>query len=100
MVFTGNLVNAQEALELGLVNKVVPKESLSEQVILMCTAIMAKSPEGIRLAKEAINHTFNSGFQEGLSMENTIYAAVLTSEDAHRRMRAFLEKRKDPQVKS
>ncbi len=100
MIFTGNLISAQEALELGLVNRVVPKQDLREEVKQLCDRIMLKSPVGLRLAKEAINQTLYMNLREGLNLENEMYLAVLTSDEARERMRGFLEKRKNHRVKS
>ncbi|MDA4128954.1 MAG: enoyl-CoA hydratase/isomerase family protein [Thaumarchaeota archaeon] len=99
MIFTGSLISAQEALELRLVNRVVPKESLWEEVTQLCERIVLKSPLSLRVAKEAINETFYMELREGLDRENRMYPAVLTSEEARERIRGFLERRKSLQTK-
>jgi enoyl-CoA hydratase/carnithine racemase len=100
MIFTGNLISAQEAMEIGLVNKVVPTGDLTEEVKKLCEGIMRKSPESLRMAKEAINETYSMPLREGLDFENEMYPAVLTSAEGRRRMRSFLDKRKEPRAKA
>ena len=95
MIFTGGLISAQEALDIGLVNRVVPKEALTEEVEKLCERIKQKSPTGLKLSKEAINQGLYRNLREGLRVENRIYPSVAASSEAKERIRAFFEKRKE-----
>lgn len=95
MIFTGDLISAEEALSLGLVNRVIPKERLMEEAMKICERIMSKSPDGLRLAKEALNQSIYRNLGEGLSLENTMFQSVVSSSDAKVRIKSFLERRND-----
>ena len=94
MIFTGNLVPADEALSLGLVNKVVPKESLMDEAMKLCERIRSKSPTGLKLAKQAVNQSLYKELDEGLGLENAMYQSIVGSTDAKERIKNFLERRK------
>jgi enoyl-CoA hydratase len=93
MIFTGELISAQEALDLGLVNRVVPREALVGEVDKICARIKEKSPVGLRLAKESVNRSYHSDCKEGLQRENRMYTSLLASADAKKRLKAFFEGR-------
>jgi len=99
MVFTGELISAEEALALGLVNRVVPRERLMDEATKMCERIIAKSPSGLRLAKQSLNQSIYREMAEGLKLENSSYESVVASADAKERIRAFLEKRRAADTK-
>ena len=94
MIFTSRLISAQEALELGVVNMVLPKEKLSEEAAKICEKMKSKSPASLRLAKQAINLAFSVPLDEGLRIESGLYSKVLTSQDAKEGLGAFLEGRR------
>ena len=93
MVFTGDLINADEALWIGLANKVVPQLELAREVESLVEKIAAKSPIILSLAKEALNKSA-SGLREGLDFESTLFAFCFSTEDQKEGTSAFLEKRK------
>jgi enoyl-CoA hydratase len=95
MVFTGSLISAEEALSLGLVNRVVAKESLMEEARRICDRIMSKNPRGLALAKRAINESMYENLAEGLRRENAMYQVVASSSEAKARIKSFLERRRD-----
>jgi len=95
MIFTGSLINADEALSLGLVNRVVPRESLMAEAMKICEKITAKSPAGLRLAKQSLNQSLYSSMGDGLRFENALYTSMVASPDAKERIKAFLERRKE-----
>lgn len=93
MILTGRPITAYEALEYGLVNKVVPVELLLEEAKAMAKEIAKKSPVAIKLAKEAILKTFDAPISEGLEFERKNFYMLFSSEDQKEGMKAFLEKR-------
>lgn len=94
MIYTGQMIDAQEAYRLGLVNKVVPKEKLDEALNEMLSHIMSKSPLILRLAKQAVNKSFETDLASGLDYESELFIYCFTTEDQKEGARAFLEKRK------
>jgi enoyl-CoA hydratase len=93
MVYTGDLISAQEAFSLGLVNKVVGEEQLQAESLLLCQKIQSKTPAGIRMAKEAMNAGRSMSLDEALNLESRLYSKVLSSPEAKRRIQAFLQRR-------
>lgn len=85
--------DAQEALQMGLVNKVVPLEKLEETTVEWCNKILEKSPLAIRLLKSSFNAELDgqSGIQELAGNATLLY---YLSEEAQEGKKAFLEKRK------
>jgi enoyl-CoA hydratase len=93
MIFTGDLIDAKSALEIGLVNSIVPKENLMESVENFVAKIITKSPLILRLAKEALNRSA-AGLKDGLDYESTLFSLCFASRDQKEGANAFLEKRK------
>lgn len=94
MVLTGDFVDAQQAYNIGLVNKVVPKEELMEAAKKLATKIASKAPLAIQCAKEAVNRSMEVGIYEGLAHESYLHAYTCATEDKKEGVAAFLEKRK------
>ena len=94
MVLTGEFLNAAQALECGLVNKVVPVELLIEETKKIAKKIAAKSPLAVKMAKEAILKSSNTSLDEGLDFERKSFYLLFASADRKEGMTAFLEKRK------
>ena len=94
MILTGEVIDAQEALRIGLVNEVVPAESLMARAQEIADAIAANAPIATRLAIEAVNRGADSSLPEGLALERTLFAICASSEDKHEGTSAFLAKRK------
>ncbi|MBC7382645.1 MAG: enoyl-CoA hydratase/isomerase family protein [Bacteroidia bacterium] len=94
MVLTGRFLSAEEALKAGLINKVVPDEIYLDEAIKMAKEIAQMSPVAIRLAKESVLKTFDTGLQEGLNFERKNFYMCFASEDQKEGMKAFVEKRK------
>ena len=93
LILTGERISAQRAYEVGLVNKVVPDESLIEQAKHLATRATTKAPEAIRLALEAISAA-DGLLEDGLGKEAKLFGKALATEDAEEGVSAFLEKRK------
>lgn len=93
MVLTGDMMDAKEALQHGLVNKVVPEELYLEEAITLASRIAQMSPVATRLAKEAVNRSFETHLDEGLHLERKNFYLCFASEDQKEGMQAFVEKR-------
>ncbi len=93
MILTGDLIDAQEAYRIGLVNRVVPQTELMHQVKELAVKLAAKSPLAIKLAKNAIHTGFNMSLSDGIEYENKLFAILCGSQDKQEGLNAFLEKR-------
>src|ERR687883_1225850 len=94
LILTGELIDAQAAHAIGLVNLVVPHEELEAKTMEFANRIAAKSPIALRLAKEAIKTAARSTLDEGLRRELDLFALCFSSADKDEGVNAFLEKRK------
>ena len=93
MVLNNRSLTANEALQCGLVNKVVPEEAYLEEALKLAGEIAARAPLAVRLAKEAVNHAFESFLTDGLADERRAFYLLFASQDQKEGMRAFLGKR-------
>lgn len=94
MIFTGKMLSAAEAKEIGMVNKVVAPESLMEDVMKTASAMAAKGRVALRAAKQVVNAGLGTDLATGCAMEVDAFALCLASADAKEGTSAFLEKRK------
>src|SRR2546425_3022097 len=94
MILTGEIIDAQTAFNLGLVNHVIPADQLAAKTMEIANRIADKSPIALRLAKEAIKVASRSNLDEGLRREVDLFALCFSSEDKDEGVKAFLEKRK------
>lgn len=94
IVYTGRTVNADDALKIGLVNKVVELESLIDEAKSMATAIAANSVMGVRMSKVSMNIGRNADLETGLGVELLAWRNCFTHEDRKERMTAFVNKSK------
>jgi len=92
LIYTGEIVEANEAKKIGLVNQVVSQKELINTAQEMAKKIVSKGPLALRLAKLAINSTQN--MTEGLSIEALAQSILFATEDKVEGTSAFLEKRK------
>lgn len=93
LIYTCAMVNAEEALRIGLVNKVVPIENLMEEAKKMATAICANAPIAVKLCKDAINRGMQVNIDEAIEIEAEDFGKCFDSEDQVEGMAAFLERR-------
>lgn len=93
MVLTGEPMGAQEACDRGLVARVVPDELVVEDALALAAKIATKSPIALRLAKEAVNASYEMGLTDALAHERRLFYLLFASEDQKEGMAAFLEKR-------
>jgi enoyl-CoA hydratase len=94
LIMTGDFITAQEALQMGMINKVVPAEKLLETTQEMIGKLKAQSPVTLRFCKLAVNKSLEMGLTEGLKSEQDIFALCFSTEDQKEGAKAFLEKRK------
>lgn len=94
MVLTGKFISAEEAQKAGLINRVVPDEVYLDEAIKLATEVSTMSPIALRLAKESVLKSFETGLQEGLYFERKNFYLTFSSEDQKEGMNAFVEKRK------
>ncbi len=94
MVLTGEMIDAQEAYRLGLVNEVHPAAELEAKTMEMATKIAEKSPIALTMAKTSVKNAARMNLREGLDQEIDLFALCFSSEDKEEGVRAFLEKRK------
>lgn len=98
MVLTGDMIDAQEALRVGLVNRVVPPEQLMETVEELARNLAGKSTAAVQLCMEAVNHGLDLPLDEAMNLESNIFAKACGTEDIKEGTKAFIEKR-DAQFK-
>ena len=94
LIFTGRRVNAREALEIGLVNKVAQPGALMETCLEMASMICETGPVAITQAKYAINYGCEVDIHSGLAIESNAYWVTIPTEDRTEGLTAFREKRK------
>jgi enoyl-CoA hydratase len=94
MIFTGDMIDAQEALRIGLVQKVVPQAELLGEAKGLAAKLAAKPPLTLSACKEAINLGLEVDLERGLATESLEFGALSATEDYHEGTSAFLEKRK------
>jgi enoyl-CoA hydratase len=94
MILTGDMVSAEEALRIGLVNKVYPQSDLVTKTLELAAKISSKGQQAIRFALKAVKATDNISLTEGLAYEASLFALTCGTEDFKEGTAAFLEKRK------
>jgi enoyl-CoA hydratase len=93
MILTGRMLSAREALDFGLVARVVAKEVWLDAAKRVAHEIAAKGPVAVRLAKEAVDQAFESPLAAGVEFERRTFLVARASEDAGEGLQAFTEKR-------
>ncbi|MFN2484029.1 MAG: enoyl-CoA hydratase-related protein [Candidatus Limnocylindria bacterium] len=94
-ILTGEPITAHQALDGGLVARMVPDEVVVEDALSLAAEIAHKSPIALRLAKEAVNAAYEMSLTDGLAYERRLFYLLFASEDQKEGMAAFMEKR-DP----
>jgi enoyl-CoA hydratase len=93
MVLNNRVLTAQEALQFGLVNRVVPVERYLEEALGLAAEIAARAPLALRLGKEAVNHAYEAFLSDGLKDERRAFYFLFASQDQREGMQAFIDKR-------
>lgn len=99
MIYSGRMIDAAEALRIGLVNHVVPLDELMTYVMSLAKSIVANAPIALKYAKRSINENYDLDKSEALDLENRLFAECFATEDQKSGMQAFLEK-KSPEFKN
>lgn len=94
LIFTGDMIDAETAKSIGLINHVYEPDQLLEEAKNMALKIAAKGPTAVRLAKTAINRGLDSNFQTGSAFESEAFGVCCAGTEHKEGMSAFLEKRK------
>ena len=98
LCMTGNMISAQEAKDLNMVNKVFPRENLWEETLKTAHNIAKKGKVALKAVKECIGRGYDVGLREGCFIESDAFGIIGNSPDRKEGMTAFLEKR-EPQFK-
>ena len=93
MLLTADTIAADEALEIGLVSRVVPQEQLAGEVDTLAESIAAKGPIALKYFKEAVNKGLDMTLEQGLRLEADLYFLLHTTADRTEGIKAFREKR-------
>jgi enoyl-CoA hydratase len=94
LILTGKVITAQEAYQMGIVNRVFPHASLVEETKKVAFQIAANGAIGVRLAKSVVDGGFDMDLAEACSLESYAFSLGFSTEDQKEGMTAFLEKRK------
>ena len=92
-MFTGDTIGAEEAVAIGLANKVVPKDELMNAALELAAKIAQKSPLVLKLLKRTLVNGGDMPLSAAIAHEQAMIGLVLDSEDAHEGCGAFMEKR-------
>jgi len=93
LIFTSDIITAEEAFKLGMINRVVPEDQLMPAAKEIAKKIATKSPAALKLAKQAINYGMQTSLESGLKYEYELYSLSLSLEDKLEGVNAFIEKR-------
>lgn len=94
MILTGRIVDADHALRIGLVSDTVPIDEFATRVDVIVSGLLGKGPVALRLAKEAVNKAMDLTLDQGMRMEEDLYALLQTTQDRAEGIEAFLARRK------
>lgn len=93
LLFTGRLIDAAEAQQLGIVNRVVPRAALAETVAAYAAELAAAAPIAVRLVKRALQRSPDHTLADALDLESLQQKATFQTDDAREGIRAVMEKR-------
>ena len=93
LILTGEMITAEEALRIGLVNRVVELADLIPTAESIAKKIAANAPLAVKYAMEAVEHGMEMTQEEGLFLESALFGLCCATEDMHEGTRAFIEKR-------
>jgi len=94
LLLTGAIIDAAEALRIGLVNRVVPAERLMDEAEALARSIMDQGPLAVRSVLEAVDAGYEMSQADALLLESTLFGLLSSTDDMREGTRAFLEKRK------
>lgn len=94
LLLGGDLIGAQEALEIGLINKVTPRDELESESLRVVEGLASKSPCAMQISKKAFYAAAEMDYRRAFDYMNEAFARLCSTQDAQEGVRAFLEKRK------
>ncbi len=94
MLLTGDMISAQRAFEIGLVNRVVPAADVVAEARKLAHLLASKAPIAVRYILDAVNHGLDTPFAQGQYLETSLFGTIASSDDMREGTKAFLEKRK------
>ena len=94
LLLYGDLIKAPEALALGLINRIVPKENLIQETYDWALSLARRSPVAVQIAKKAFYGSEDMSYLQQFEFMNDAFARLCTTRDAKEGVAAFLEKRK------
>ncbi|MCL1919130.1 MAG: enoyl-CoA hydratase-related protein [Peptococcaceae bacterium] len=94
LLYTGEIIGAQEALRIGLVNAVTSPEDLMDEVMKVAQKVAAQGQVAVRLCKDAVHEGMQTDIDRGMALESNMFGLCFASEDQTEGMKAFVEKRK------
>ena len=94
LLLYGNLISAEEALKLGLINRTVPKDELEAEAIRWAEELAQKSPVALQIAKSAFYKSEDMEYKQQFAHMNEAFARLCTTDDAKEGVLAFFEKRR------
>jgi enoyl-CoA hydratase len=93
LLLTGEMIDAQEAFRIGLVNRIVPSEQLISTAEELARKMISNAPLALQYCMEAVHHGMEVGEKEGLFIEATLFGMACATDDMREGTRAFLGKR-------
>jgi enoyl-CoA hydratase len=94
LLFTGDVIDAAEALRIGLVNAVLPDEDLLPEVMKIARRIVLRGQLAVRFCKTAVNEGMQTDIDRSLTIEEDLFGLCFATNDQKEGMKAFMEKRK------
>lgn len=93
LIYTADIIDAAEALRIGLVNRVTEPETLMQTALAMAAKIAKKAPIAVKYSKEAINRGLETDMDTAIALEASLFGLCFSTEDQKTGMTAFLEKK-------
>ena len=100
LIFSGKVIGADEAKAIGLVNAVYAPETLMDGAVAMAKSFTANAPIAVKYSKACIDRGIDMDIDNGIALENELFAMCFATEDQKEGMGAFLEKRKEKNFKN
>ena len=94
LILTCNKISADEALSIGLINKIVEYDNLLDEAYSVMRKILANAPAAVKLGKAALNYAAEFSIHDACELEQKLANLLFSSEDKNEGMRAFIEKRR------
>ena len=94
LLYTGDIINAEEAYRIGLINHIYPSEELIDQAVLLATRIAERAPFAVQQTKNTILRGIEMDLDSAIAYENDLFSVMFSTEDQKEGCTAFVEKRK------